>query len=212
MQGDDVAAGVQLVQRDILGHLGHLVALVQVVGQNFAAEALQMGNDSAADFAGADDAYRAVGQILAHLAGQRVILGGGTQHGLVHLAGTHQHQHDGVVGHTFRRVVAVGYPHAQLFGGLQRDMIVADAAAKQVLYAHPGPGLDVLGQNFAGILADGIAACGLVQIFRAGCAGDRHVVDAELPAELLDIRLLVEGAHLVKCDLHILSSLLQMKM
>ena len=79
-------------------------------------------------------------------------------------------------------------------------------------YAHPGPGLDVLRQNFAGILADGIAACGLVQIFRAGCAGDRHVVDAELPAELLDIRLLVKGAHLVKCDLHILPSLLQMKM
>ena len=69
----------------------------------------------------------------------------------------------------------------------------------------------MLRQNFAGVLADGVAASGFVEVLRARRAGDHDIVDAKFFAELFDIRLLVKGAHLVKRDLHIHFLPLQMK-
>ena len=99
--------------------------------------------------------------------------------------------------------------HTQFFGGIQRDMVVPDAAAGQVFYAHPGPGFQVFGPNRAGVRADGVAAFGQVQVLRRGYAGRAGIVDAVLLFVRLAILLLVKGAQCVKHDLHVLSSSLQ---
>ena len=70
VQRDDVAAGIQLVQRDIVCVFLYSVVRVEVVGQHLAAETAQIANDGLADLASANDAHCAVRDIAAHLAGQ----------------------------------------------------------------------------------------------------------------------------------------------
>ena len=161
-----------------------------------------MPDDRAADLAGADHAHRAPRKVTPHLAGQRVVLHGGAQHDLVHLARGHQHQHNGIVGHALGRVVAVAHAQAQAFGGVQRQVVVADAAAGQVLDAHAGKGFQVFGPDLAGVGAHGVAAFGQAKVAGVRRFGRPGIVDAVLLAVGLAVGQLVKRAQRIKKDLH----------
>ena len=206
VQRDNVTLRVKLVQRDVVGVLPDRVVRVEVVGQNLAAEAAQMADDRLADLARTDDTHRAAGNIAAHLAGQRVVLHVSAQHDFVHAAGTHQHEHDRIVGHAVRRVMAVADAQTQLFGGVQRDMIIADAAAGQIFDAHFSPCLQIFRAYLAGVRADGVAALGQMQVIRARHVGRAGVVDAVAGFVGLAVLLLIKGTQRVKHDFHALSS------
>ena len=129
VQGNDVAFSQQGLQRHILGDLLHLVVLIQVVGQQAAAEAGQVLQHRAADASRADDAHRAGGDVPADLTLQGVILCFAPLEDMPGLAQAHEHEHNGKVGHTVGRVVHIGHLHAQLPGSLAVHMVVANGTA-----------------------------------------------------------------------------------
>ena len=129
VQGDHVALRQQGLQRHILGDLFHLIVLVEVVGQQAAAEAGQMLQHRAANAPRADDAHRAGGDVPADLALQRIILCFAPLEDVPCLAQTHEHEHNGKVSHAVGRVVHIGHLHAQFPGSFAVHMVVADGTA-----------------------------------------------------------------------------------
>ena len=130
MQGDEVGAGQQLVQLDLLdAHLHRALGRQEgIVGDHLHLQAEGAVGDDRADVAGADQAQRLAVELDAHeavllpLAG----LGGGVGGG--HLAGQREHHGDGVLGGG-DRVAEGGVHHHDAGGGGGGDVDVVDADA-----------------------------------------------------------------------------------
>ena len=202
MDGDDVGLPVQGVQIHVLGILADGVVLIDIVGDDTAAEAAEALDDGEADLAGAHDAHGHGAQLAPHLALQGEVVVVGVVERLLELADAHQDGHNGVLRHAVGRVSAVAQAEAQRAGVVAVHVVVAHAAAGQHLDAvalqlvQHLVAVVALPQRGHAVAAGGHAGGGLIQI---GGSGDQ--VDAIFFAQVLDNGLFV-GTYFISSDFH----------
>ena len=203
MEGDDIRLTPDSFQVGVLRQLGHFRVLIQVIGQQPAAEAGQVADDGAADLAGAQHRHGGVGQLLAHLPLQGVVLDHVPVQDLPHLPAAHEHEHNGVVGHPAGGIEHVGHRHAQLLGGGQVEVVEPNGPGPQVLHPQLVEAADGLRSQSVGGGADGVIAPGQLDVLRGGILGAVRKFHPQLCAPLIKQGLLVKFADGVGKQLHL---------
>ena len=202
VDGDDVGLTVQGIQVHILGVRTDGVVLIDIVGDDTAAEAAEALDDGEADLAGAHDTHGHGTQLAAHLALQGEVVVVGVVQRLLKLADAHQDGHNGVFRHAVGRVSAVAQAEAQRAGVAAVHVVIAHTAAGQHLHAialqlvQNGVGIVALAQGGNTVAAGGHMGGGLIQI-----CGSGDQVDAIFFAQVLDDGLFV-GTYFISSDFH----------
>ncbi len=132
MQADQVGAGQQVIQFDLLDPDLHrpLWREERIVGDHLHAQAQGAVGDDRADVAAADDAERLARQLHAHEAVLLPLAGLGGEVRLGQLARQGEHHGDGVLGGGDRVAErSVHHHHARLGGGRDVDVVDPDAGS-----------------------------------------------------------------------------------
>ena len=138
VEGDDVGAPVELLERHVRPQGKKLLALVRVKADHRGAKAPKPPGHRAPNAPRAHDAHREGAERAAHEAREGEIVHVlPVDHRLV-LAQRHEHEHEGEVGHAVRRVARVGDADAQALCGREVDVVRADRSGDK--HAQPAGG------------------------------------------------------------------------
>ena len=207
MQSDDIRLRIQGIQIHIFHDAFQTFLRINVIGQYTAAKAFQAAGHCFTNFSGTDDTHSGQRELLTHFTLQGKVLVIRLFHDEWHIAGGHQYQHNGVVGHAVGRVGHMGDTHPKLFGMDKVDVVVTYASGRDIF--DPQFGIAVQQLRIHGVRDDGksIIPFGQICILNSRVSGCVVVGEIILPTEFLHKTQLIVFSESKEKDFHSLMHL-----
>ena len=128
VQRYDITFCVKSIQLHIFCHVSDRAIWISVICKDSTAESLQNLNNRSADTPGPHNSNSHVSELTALQPIQGVIIDVSPEHGLLIFSQRHEHQHNGILRHSGRRIADIADPDTQFPGILQINMIIAHCA------------------------------------------------------------------------------------